>query len=93
MDMLISKLCAHRMSSQRATVFLVNGTRKKMGALDRIDMEKLRMKIERELTKRATIGILIQDNVSKGLLHKGFSYSMDFQNDMKGLKGAALFAR
>jgi hypothetical protein len=90
---LISKLCAHRMASQEATVFLINGTRKKMGTLDRIDMEKLRLKIEKELTKRATIGILIQDSVSKGILHKGYSYSMEFQNDMKGLKGAALFAR
>jgi len=93
MDVLISKLCAHRMASQEATVFLINGTRKKMGTLDRIDMEKLRSKIEKELTKRATIGILIQDSVSKGILHKGYSYSMEFQNDMKGLKGAALFAR
>ncbi len=93
MDVLISKLCAHRMSSQEATVFLINGTRKKMGTLDRIDMEKLRLKIEKELTKRATIGILIQDNVSKGLLHKGYSYSMDFSNGMKDMLGSALFAR
>jgi hypothetical protein len=56
-------------------------------------MDKLRLKIEKELTKRATIGILIQDNVSKGILHKGYSYSMDFKNDMKDMLGSALFAR
>lgn len=88
METLIGKLSAHRIASQRADLYLISGSRKKMGDLDRIDMEKLRTKIYAELQKRPTIGLLVQDVHTKGLLHKGYSHSMTFkENNRKMLQG------
>ena len=72
METLIGKIAAHRLSSSKT------GSRKKMGSLDRVDMEKLREKIYKELGKRPTIGLLLQDVHGKGILHKGYSHSMNF---------------
>ena len=87
METLIGKLSAHRIASQKADLYLIIGSRKKMGDLDRIDMEKLRDKIYRELEKRATIGLLLQDVHTKGLLHKGYSHSMSFKENNKMMQG------
>ena len=77
MSTLIGKICTHRLSAGDSILFLISGSRKKMGRLDRIDMEKLRSKIL-ELRKRATIGILLQDVTRKGLLHKGEMHTTEF---------------
>ena len=87
METLIGKLSAHRIASQRADLYLISGSRKKLGDLDRIDMEKLRDKIYQELDKRATIGLLLQDVYTKGLLHKGYSHSMSFKENNKMMQG------
>ena len=78
MSTLIGKICTHRLSAGDSILFLISGSRKKMGRLDRIDMEKLRSKILEELRKRATIGILLQDVTRKGLLHKGEMHTTEF---------------
>ena len=75
---LIGKICTHRLSAGDSILFIISGSRKKMGRLDRIDMEKLRMKILEDLSKRATIGILLQDVTRKGLLHKGEMHTTEF---------------
>ena len=81
MDNLIGKLSAHRITSRESYLFLISGSRKKLGSIDRINMEKLREKIYDELDKRATIGLLLQDVHSKGLLHTGYSHSMSFKEN------------
>jgi hypothetical protein len=85
METLIGKLSAHRMSTSKTDLYIITSSRKKFGALSRIDMEKLRDKIYRELGKRPTIGLLMQDVHGKGVLHKGYSHSMNFVEDNKAL--------
>jgi hypothetical protein len=93
METLIGKLSAHRISSQHADLFLIASSRKNLGDLDRIDMGKLRDRIYTELQKRATIGLLLQDRISKGILHKGYSHSMTFRENTSNLLKSALFAK
>ena len=78
LEVLIGKICSHRITAGDCVLFLIAGSKKKMGSLDRIDMEKLRIKIEDELSKRATIGILLQDVSRKGILHKGDAHTTQF---------------
>jgi len=85
MDNLIGKLSAHRIASQQAILYILSTRRKKMGTLDRIDMEKLRFHIHEELDKRATIGLLVQDVYTKGHLHTGFSHSRTSKSNNKML--------
>jgi len=85
MDNLIGKLSAHRIASQQAILYILSTRRKKMGTLDRIDMKKLRSHIYDELDKRATIGLLVQDVYTKGLLHTGFSHSRMSKSNNKML--------
>lgn len=93
METLIGKLSAHRMGSQHADLYLISGSRKKMGDLDRINMEKLRDMLYKELQKRATIGLLIQDMITKGILHKGYSHSMTFKNENRKFFNSSVFAK
>ena len=91
MQTLLGKLASHRMSTSRTDVFYISGTRKKLGSLDRIDLEKLRDKIYQDLArKRATIGILVQDVHSQGVLHKGFSHGMMFKRMNQKLREGLL---
>ena len=80
MQTLLGKLASHRMASARSEVFYISGSSKKIGSLDRVDLQKLRDKIYKDLIKKRTIGIAIHDVYSKGLLHKGFSHGMNFKN-------------
>jgi len=91
MSTLIGKLNAHRISSYKSILILISGSRKKLGTLDRIDMEKLREKIYQQLDKRPTIGLLLQDVQTEGVLHKGYSHSMNFAKDAQVLQ--RLFAK
>jgi hypothetical protein len=91
-EVLIGKLSSHRMASQRADLYIISSSRKKLGDLDRIDMSKLRTMIDNELKKRATIGLLVQDCYTKGLLHKGYSHSMDFTRQNLDMMKSSLFA-
>ena len=86
METLLGKISAHRVSSSKTDLYIITGSRKKMGSLDRIDMEKLRDKIYAELGKRATVGLLLQDVHGKGILHKGYSHSMTFTDKNRALK-------
>ena len=85
MQTLLGKLASHRMASSRSEVFYISGSSKKIGSLDRVDLQKLRDKIYKDLIKKRSIGIAIHDVYSKGLLHKGFSHGMDFKNMNKML--------
>ena len=93
MERLIHKLSAHRMSTTGSLLYIIASSKKKMGALDQIDMEKLRLKIYDLLLKRATIGILVVDAEQRGSLHKGFSYSRKAQEDNARIFGGALFKK
>ena len=86
METLIGKLSAHRFSSRGALLFLtLGGSRKNLGHLDRVNMVKLENMIDREVNKRGTIGITIQDTKMKGALHKGHTYSMDQKERLRDM--------
>jgi hypothetical protein len=70
LDTLIGKLGAHRMSTTRTHLFFFDGKKKKLGLLDRVDLEKLRDQIHKALDKRRQIGIEISDEKDRGIMHK-----------------------
>ena len=90
MENLLGKLAAHRMASSRSDVFYISGSKKKIGSLDRVDLEKLRDKIYQDLSQKRTVGILVHDIHTKGLLHKGFSHGMDFKRMNRKLRKGLL---
>jgi hypothetical protein len=92
MDTLLGKLSAHRMGSMGSALFLIAGTRKKIGSLDRVNMQNLQTRIYKELDKRATVGLLVQDLHSKGLLHKGFSHSMTSKENARQMHNSVFAA-
>lgn len=84
LDTLFGKLGAHRMSVGNSHVFLIDGRKKKMGLLDRINLEKLRDKVERALDKRRQIGIEITDTKRRGILHKKDGHERSMKASMRG---------
>ena len=56
MSTLIGKLNAHRIGTHGCIVFMIAGKRRKLGFLDRVDLEKLRNMIEEKLLKRQRSG-------------------------------------
>ena len=76
MDTLIGKIAAHRVTVSNVHLFFHNGSRKKLGTLDRIDLEKLRQKIYDALDKKRTVGLTLVDTQRKaGILHKAEGHS------------------
>ena len=70
LDTLMGKLAGHRMSTVHSHVFIVNGRRRKLGLLNRINLEKLRTMIHEILEKRRKVGLLVSDDAKHGLMHK-----------------------
>jgi len=59
LDTLIGKLGAHRVGSHNAFLYIIKGnSKKKIGVLDRIDLTKLRDKIEECLITFRVVGLL-----------------------------------
>ena len=69
MDTLIGKLGAHRVSTVSTHVFIIDGKRKKLGNIDRIDLAKLQDMIMKVLESRRKVGILLTDTKEHGILH------------------------
>ena len=76
-DILIGKLKAHRMGAMSSVLYIILRQKKKLGHIDKIDYEKLRMKISNELEKKATIGLLLVDTKGKGPLQVGDYHTFD----------------
>ena len=77
METLIGKLSAHRFSSRGSILFItLGGSRKSLGRLDRVNMTKLEDMVEREVNRRGTVGITVQDTKLQGALHKGYAHGM-----------------
>ena len=93
MNKLINKLSAHRMSAIETLLYIIASSKKKMGSLDKIDLEKLRLKIYDLLLKRATIGLLIVDIKQRGLLHRGESHTRAADEENERIFGGALFKK
>ena len=86
MSTLIGKLSAHRMASGGSIFYFIRGNSKqKVGTLDRVDMEKLRTKIEDTLLKTGVVGLLIQDLQERGTLHKAYSHGMQMKENFRTL--------
>ena len=83
LDTLIGKLSAHRLSTTRSTLFFTDGRKKKLGSLDRIDMEKLRDKVQKALDKRRQIGIEISDQSHRGIMHKAGGHKRAMKASMR----------
>jgi hypothetical protein len=84
MDTLIGKLGAHRLATHGSFLFMIKGnSRKKLGALDRIDLRKLRDQIEECLDKYRVCGLLVQDTQERGTMHKGYSHGMEMKENFR----------
>ena len=83
MDTLIGKIGAHRMSTVKTTLFFIDGKKRKLGTLDRVDLEKLRDKIYRTLDKRRQVGIEISDLRDRGILHKSVGHKRTMKASMR----------
>ena len=83
LDTLIGKISAHRMSTTESTLIFIDGRRKKLGSLDRVDMVKLRDKIEKALDKRRQIGLEISDRAQRGIMHKAMGHKRAMKTSMR----------
>lgn len=92
MDTLIGKLGAHRLSTVQTTLFFIDGKKKKLGNLDRVDLEKLRDKVHKALEKRRQVGIEISDLRDRGILHKSAGHKREMKASMRTGELAAAFS-
>ena len=83
MDTLIGKLGAHRVSTSNTHIFIVDGKRRKLGNIDRVDLEKLRTMIEDVLRKRRKVGILLTDTKEHGILHNKTGHARSMKAHMR----------
>ena len=92
LDTLIAKLSAHRLATHGSFLFLIKGgSKKKLGNIDRINMEKLRRKIDDCLSKYKVIGLLLQDTAEPGVLHRGYSHSATSKEAYRNLLESRTF--
>jgi hypothetical protein len=70
-----AKLGAHARTGPLAILFLVARGRKKLGALQDIDLRELLLLLESELTKKKQIGLLLFDSHHGGVMHKPHVHS------------------
>ena len=84
MDTLIGKLGAHRLATHGSFLYIIKGnSRKKIGLLDRVDLNKLRDQIHECLGKYSTAGLLVQDTAERGALHKAYSHGMEMKENYR----------
>ena len=87
METLIGKLGAHRFTAFNCVLYLLlGGSKKNMGKLSRVNMSKLEKVIEREINKRGTIGILVQDIKDRGSMHKEYFHGMKGKEEQRQMK-------
>ena len=78
LDTLFARLGAHLNSTYDTIVFLLVGKKKtNLGALDRLNFEALRTRLESLTGRHRQVGVLLVDQKQKGLLHKREGYSFD----------------
>ena len=90
LDTLVGKISAHRLSTVQTTLFFVDGKKRKLGNLDRVDLEKLRDKIRKALEKRRQVGLELSDLRDRGILHKAAGHKRAMKANMRSgeLEGA-----
>ena len=92
MDTLIGKLNVHRLGTHGCLVFLIKGnSKKKLGNIDHLSLEKLRKKMEDMLLKSRVIGLLLQDSHEHGVLHKAYSHGMEQKDAYRNLLNSSVF--
>jgi len=91
MSTLIGKLNAHRIGTHGCIVFMIAGKRRKLGFLDRVDLEKLRNMIHEKLLKKAKIGLLLQDTKKAGILHRGFAHNRTSKEGYRDMLSSRTF--
>ena len=70
LDVLMGKLRAHSVSVAGTIVYLVHrGSRKHLGTLDMLDLEKLKQELFRLLATSKVVGILLVDKFNGGMHH------------------------
>ena len=74
-DGIIARLTSHRFSVHSTWVYLVEGgKRKKLGKLAELDLQQLRIKLMKLLSKKPHIGLLLMDEV-EGNMHTHGAHS------------------
>ena len=91
METLIGKLNVHRLGTHGCLVFLIMGSKKKLGNLDNLALEKLRKKIYTMLATSSVIGLLLQDSVERGILHRAHSHGMYAKEESRNLLNSSTF--
>ena len=71
------------MSTVKTHVFIVDGKRKKLGNIDRVDLEKLRSMIFKVLETRRKVGILLTDTKEHGILHSKTGHERSMKAHMR----------
>ena len=85
MDNLFGKLTAHRISVHHTMLFYVERKSRKLGRMDRIDLDKLRAKVYKGLTKMHTVGIRLMDTDRLGATHRGKTHSLGSEDFARSL--------
>jgi hypothetical protein len=71
LDVLIGKLGAHRVSTEKTICMLViRGKKRKLGYLQTLKLAALRGAILRGLSDAKSVGIALHDTVKKGMIHR-----------------------
>ena len=84
MATLIGKLGAHRVATHGSILFFIKGnSKKKIGLLDQVSLQKVREKIEECLEKYRVAGLLLQDTKRKGAMHKAYSHGMQMKENYR----------
>ena len=84
LDTVFAKLGAHRIGSHGALLFIIKGrSEKKLGSIDRVDFSKLRDMVYDCLKTYGVAGILVQDTVRRGALHKGYTHGMEMKESFR----------
>ena len=87
LDTLLAKLGSHRMSTIDSILYIIKGNKKmKLGKLDRVDLNKLHIKLNECLDKYSVVGLLVQDTVHRGTLHKAHTHGMRFKENLRQLE-------
>ena len=87
LDTLMSKLSAHAVGKVNSYLYIIRGgRRKKIGIIGKVSLIKLRQRIEDALDKYRSVGLLLQDLITKGLMHKSDTHTMQTAAELRKIR-------
>ena len=84
LETLMSKLRAHAVGKVESFLYIIKGgRRKKIGRIGAVSFTKLRLRIDEALEKYRTVGLLVQDSITRGILHKSSTHNMKTAQNLR----------